>query len=107
MIGGIELGGTKCVLAVANNPLDIVEKKIVPTRDPHSTIVDIKSFFSNFKINRLGIGLLGRSSLIQLPQIMDCWLQIVKELGRGLTLLKNSPRLMRILFLIPMLMLRL
>ena len=44
MIGGIELGGTKCVLAVANNPLDIVEKKIVPTRDPHSTIVDIKSF---------------------------------------------------------------
>ena len=23
MIGGIELGGTKCVVAVANNPLDI------------------------------------------------------------------------------------
>ena len=24
MIGGVELGGTKCVLAVANNPLDII-----------------------------------------------------------------------------------
>ena len=59
MIGGIELGGTKCVLAVANNPLDIIEKKIVPTRDPHSTISDIKSFFRNFKINRLGVGSFG------------------------------------------------
>ena len=59
MIGGIELGGTKCVLAIANNPLDIIEKKIVPTRDPHSTISDIKSFFSNFKINRLGVGSFG------------------------------------------------
>jgi len=64
MIGGIELGGTKCVLAVANNPLDIIEKKIVPTRDPHSTIVGIKSFFSNFKINRLGVGSFG-------PLILD------------------------------------
>ena len=43
MIGGIELGGTKCVLAVANNPLDIIEKKIVSTRDPYSTISDIVS----------------------------------------------------------------
>ena len=34
MIGGIELGGTKCVLAVANNPLDIIEKRIIPTKDP-------------------------------------------------------------------------
>ena len=59
MIGGIELGGTKCVLAVANNPLDIIEKKIVLTRDPHSTISDIKSFFSNFKINGLGVGSFG------------------------------------------------
>ena len=64
MIGGVELGGTKCVLAVANNPLDIIEKKIVPTRNPHSTISDIKSFFSNFNINRLGVGSFG-------PLILD------------------------------------
>ena len=59
MIGGIELGGTKCVLAVANNPLDIIEKRIIPTRDPYSTISDIISFFSNFKISRLGVGSFG------------------------------------------------
>ena len=59
MIGGIELGGTKCVLAVANNPLDIIEKKVVFTRDPNSTISEIVSFFSNFKISRLGVGSFG------------------------------------------------
>ena len=50
MIGGIELGGTKCVLAVANNPLDIIEKKVVSTRDRNSTISEIVSFFSNSKL---------------------------------------------------------
>ncbi len=59
MIGGIELGGTKCVIAVANNPLDIIEKKVVSTRDPNSTISEIVSFFSNFKISRLGVGSFG------------------------------------------------
>lgn len=59
MIGGIELGGTKCVVAVADNPLDIVEKKIIPTRDPKNTISDILSFFSNFQISGLGVGSFG------------------------------------------------
>ena len=59
MIGGIELGGTKCVLAVANNPLDIIEKRIIPTKDPYSTITEIVSFFSNFNISKLGIGSFG------------------------------------------------
>lgn len=59
MIGGIELGGTKCVLAVANNPLDIIEKRIIPTKDPYSTIAEIVSFFSNFNISKLGIGSFG------------------------------------------------
>ena len=59
MIGGIELGGTKCVLAVANNPLDIIEKRIIPTRDPYSTISDICTFFSDFNISKLGVGSFG------------------------------------------------
>ena len=59
MIGGIELGGTKCVVAVANNPLDIVEKKVISTRDPSSTISEIVSFFTNFQISGLGVGSFG------------------------------------------------
>lgn len=59
MIGGIELGGTKCIVAVANNPLDIIDKRIIPTRDPASTISDIVSFFSGFAISGLGVGSFG------------------------------------------------
>ena len=59
MIGGIELGGTKCIVAVANGPLEIVERKLITTKDPISTISEIKSFFSSFHINRLGIGSFG------------------------------------------------
>ncbi|MCH2432036.1 MAG: ROK family protein, partial [Candidatus Poseidoniia archaeon] len=59
MIGGIELGGTKCIVAVANSPLDIIEKRVIPTRDSISTISDIISFFSNFKISGLGVGSFG------------------------------------------------
>ncbi len=59
MIGGIELGGTKCIVAVANNPLDIVEKKVISTRDPSNTISDITSFFDNFQISGLGVGSFG------------------------------------------------
>ena len=59
MIGGIELGGTKCIVAVANSPLDIIEKRVIPTRDPISTISDIISFFSDFKISGLGVGSFG------------------------------------------------
>ena len=59
MIGGVELGGTKCIVAVAHNPLDIIEKKVISTRDPISTISDIVSFFSNFKISGLGVGSFG------------------------------------------------
>ena len=59
MIGGVELGGTKCIVAVANDPLDIVEKRVIPTRGPISTIADIVSFFSDFKISGLGVGSFG------------------------------------------------
>ena len=59
MIGGIELGGTKCIVAVANSPLEIVERKLITTKDPISTISEIKLFFSNFQISRLGVGSFG------------------------------------------------
>jgi len=59
MRGGIEFGGTKCILAVAKNPLEIIEKKIIPTRDPENTFLDIISFFGKFKIDNLGIGVFG------------------------------------------------
>ena len=93
MIGGIELGGTKCVLAVANNPLDIVEKKIVPTRDPHSTIVDIKSFFSNFKINSLGVGSFGPLVLDSVSADYGLLITDSKRGWKGTNLVKEFSRI--------------
>ena len=34
LYGGAELGGTKCILAVANNPLDIIVRTEIPTGNP-------------------------------------------------------------------------
>tara|TARA_B100000586_G_C20041689_1_gene397986 strand:- start:37 stop:882 length:846 start_codon:yes stop_codon:yes gene_type:complete len=80
VIGGIELGGTKCIVAVANNPLDIIDKKVIPTRDPKNTFVDIISFFNQYEINKLGVGTFG--PLILDNDSTECGL-IVAESKKG------------------------
>jgi Transcriptional regulator/sugar kinase len=59
VIGGTESGGTKRAAAVANNPLDIVERKIISTKDPNSTKPEIVSCRSNLQISGLGVGSFG------------------------------------------------
>ena len=59
MFGGIELGGTKCIAAVAESPDNILVKKRISTKDPHSTFSELISFFKNYEIESLGIGSFG------------------------------------------------
>ena len=59
MIGGAELGGTKCILAVAKSPTEIIERKIISTESPEFTLPEIFNFFNNFEIKRLGVGTFG------------------------------------------------
>lgn len=59
MFGGIELGGTKCILAVAKSSSNIVSKKIISTKYPEDTFSEIYSFFSNYSIKKLGVGSFG------------------------------------------------
>ena len=59
MFGGIELGGTKCTLAVGESPNNIISKKIISTSDPENTFSEIYSFFSNFPLKKLGVGSFG------------------------------------------------
>ena len=59
MIGGIELGGTKCIAAVAESPDNILVKKRILTKDPNSTFSELISFFKNYEIESLGIGSFG------------------------------------------------
>ena len=48
-MGGVELGGTKCVLAVAKNPTEIIEQEIISTDRPEVTLPKIFKFFNNFE----------------------------------------------------------
>tara|TARA_B100000470_G_C19727456_1_gene362954 strand:- start:616 stop:861 length:246 start_codon:yes stop_codon:yes gene_type:complete len=59
VIGGAELGGTKCILAVAKSPTDILERKIISTKRPEYTLAEIFKFFNNFEVESLGIGTFG------------------------------------------------
>ena len=59
LVGGAELGGTKCVLAVAESPTAIVKRIEIPTETPEKTLKNTFDFFSNYKLNSIGIGTFG------------------------------------------------
>ncbi len=59
LFGGAELGGTKCILAVAESPTTIVKRIEIPTEIPEKTLKNIFGFFSNYKLNSIGIGTFG------------------------------------------------
>ena len=48
LFGGAELGGTKCVLAVAESPITIIKRIEIPTKAPEKTLKNIFDFFSNY-----------------------------------------------------------
>ena len=51
LVGGAELGGTKCILAVSKSPIDILHRTVIPTTDPQKTLQKIFSFFNNSTAN--------------------------------------------------------
>ena len=59
LFGGAELGGTKCILAVAENPINTIKRIEIPTETPRKTLKNIFDFFSNYKLNGIGIGTFG------------------------------------------------
>ena len=59
LFGGAELGGTKCVLAVAESPATIIKRVEIPTETPEKTLENIFDFFSNYKLKSIGIGTFG------------------------------------------------
>ena len=59
ILGAIEAGGTKFVLAVGNEKGEISEKISIPTRTPEETMPEIYDFFKSRDITALGIGCFG------------------------------------------------
>ena len=58
-VGGAELGGTKCVLAVARSPSEILHRTVIPTEDPRRTLDSIFAFFNDYELGNIGIGTFG------------------------------------------------
>lgn len=58
-LGAIEAGGTKMVLAVADEQMNILCRKTVPTRTPEETVPEMIAFFRQHPVAALGIGCFG------------------------------------------------
>lgn len=56
MLGAIEAGGTKFVLAIGNQSGDILDKIVIPTEHPDITVPKVINYFKDTKIKRLGLG---------------------------------------------------
>ncbi len=60
LLGGIEAGGTKFVLAVGHSPTEIIERHEIPTRDPATTLTEVGDWFEGKgSISALGIASFG------------------------------------------------
>ncbi|MBQ6951478.1 MAG: ROK family protein, partial [Clostridia bacterium] len=58
-LGAIEAGGTKMVLAVADEKLNILFRKTLPTQSPEETMPQMIAFFGEHPVEALGIGSFG------------------------------------------------
>lgn len=59
MLGAIEAGGTKFVLAVSDNNLEHIERLSIPTTTPEETFEKIFEFFDNYALDAIGVGSFG------------------------------------------------
>lgn len=63
LLGGIEAGGTKMVCAVSTEEGRLLERVVIPTAAPESTIAPMIDFFRQWKPAALGIGSFGPVNL--------------------------------------------
>ena len=80
LVGGAELGGTKCVLAVAENPMNIVNRIEIPTETPEKTLKNIFDFFANYNVKSIGIGTFGP---IVLDRLSEKYGLLISESKKG------------------------
>lgn len=62
-IGAVETGGTKMVMALADDKLNILKRDSIPTRTPEETMPRIIDFFRGTDVRALGLGSFGPLNL--------------------------------------------
>ena len=89
MLGAVELGGTKCIAAVANSPDNILFMKEISTKGPKSTFSEIISFFDSYDIKKLRIGSFGPLVLDSRAKDFGCLVSESKEGWNGVNVVQN------------------
>lgn len=94
IIGAIELGGTKIVLGLFNEKAELLDSKSIKTTNPDENIAEITAYFSDKKIERLGVASFGPIELskesekygevLASPKLAWCGFNIVKALHAAL-----------------------
>jgi len=92
LIGAIEGGGTKFVCAVADSPTSLIERMVIPTRDPKGTLDDCVEFFHaaqerHGKILALGMACFGPLQLRSTAPGHGCLLGTPKPGWSGVNVL--------------------
>lgn len=59
MLGAIEAGGTKFVLAVSDDEFNIIERQSIPTTTLEETFEKVFEFFDQYDVSAIGIGSFG------------------------------------------------
>ena len=59
ILGALEAGGTKMVLSVGTEKLEILDKIVIPTQTPEETIPPMVEYFREKKVEAIGIGSFG------------------------------------------------
>lgn len=59
LVGAIEGGGTKFICAIGTSPGEVLDRRIIPTRDPATTLAGCVDFFREASRGRGAIGALG------------------------------------------------
>ncbi|MDP9413882.1 MAG: ROK family protein, partial [Pseudomonadota bacterium] len=62
LLGSLELGGTKAIVAVARDPLKPLRRERIPTRDPETTLSEIAAFFADAAAEHGHLAALGIAS---------------------------------------------
>ncbi|WP_337846942.1 ROK family protein [Sphingomonas sp.] len=97
MLGAIEAGGTKFVLAIGSAPDAIVARTSVPTRDPESTVATALAWFATQPpIEALGLGTFGPVGLDSTRADWGHILSTPKEGWSGFDLAGSLGRALRV-----------
>jgi len=65
LLGGIEAGGTKMVCAIGDEEGKILDRYVLPTKEPDETLSEMISYFKRYEIEALGIATFGPVDLVK------------------------------------------